>query len=209
MFIRFCFFTIMFASVFILPAGADQVSLVPEQDAFVCDCVPGVTNPMLGNQYLAQGRYSACYNRTFIMWDLSSIPAGSTIDGAEFQIYCCSFYGTASGQMQYYRVIEDWNETTVTYSNMPAFTTDGVVSLSSWPSASTWHAVDVTDFAAAWYSGTDNYGLYCHSSGSSSTSDCAYYSSRVGNPSYRPKLVVTFTPPAALENTTWGGLKTQ
>ena len=89
----------LLSSVFTLRAAADQVSLEPSMDAFVCDCVPGTTNPMLGNQYLAQGRYSACYNRTFISWDLSSIPAGSTIDDAEFRIYCCQFYGAPSGQM--------------------------------------------------------------------------------------------------------------
>ncbi|MCK5116524.1 MAG: DNRLRE domain-containing protein [Candidatus Aegiribacteria sp.] len=202
------FLTLLLSCIFVLPAAADQVTLEPDQDAFVCDCVPGVTNPMLGNEYLAQGRYSACYNRTFIMWDLSSIPAGSTIDDAEFRIYCCQFYGAPSGQMVYYRVLEAWSETTVTYLNMPAFTTDGAVFLSSWPTGGSWHTIDVTDFVAGWFTGTDNYGLYCHSTGSTSTSDCAYYSSRVSSPGYRPRLVVTYTPPSAFEQSTWGGLKT-
>jgi len=199
--------SLLLSSIFAFSAEADQVVLEPCADAFVCDCVPGATNPMLGNQYLAQGRYSACYNRTFIMWDLSSIPAGSIIDDAEFRIYCCEFYGSVSGQMVYYRVTEGWNETTICYTNMPAFTTDGAIFLSSWPTAGSWHSIDVTSFTVEWFAGTDNYGLYCHSTGSTSTSDCAYYSSRVSNPSYRPRLVVTFTPPSDLEESTWGGLK--
>ena len=156
---RVFFILLLLSSIFVLPATADQVTLEPYMDAFVCDCVPGATNPMLGNQYLAQGRYSACYNRTFIMWDLSSIPAGSTIDDAEFRIYCSQFYGTPSGQMAYYRVTEAWSETTVCYSNMPAFTTDGALFTSSWPTAGSWHTMDVTDFVAEWYAGTDNHGL--------------------------------------------------
>ncbi len=205
---RALYLSLLLGGIFVLPSAADQITLEPVMDAFVCDCVPGATNPMLGNQYLAQGRYSACYNRTFISWDLSSIPAGSTIEDAEFRIYCCQFYGSPSGQMVYYRVTEGWSETTVTYNNMPAFTTEGAIFISTWPTGGSWHTIDVTDFAAEWFAGTDNYGLYCHSTGSTSTSDCAYYSSRVTSPGYRPVLVVTFTPPAAFEQSTWGGLKT-
>ncbi len=204
---RVLFVSLLLSCMFVLPAAADQVSLEPSQDAFVCDCIPGATNPALGNQYLAQGRYSACYNRTFIMWDLSSIPAGSTIDDAEFRIYCAQFYGSPSGQLAYYRVTEAWNENTVCYNNMPAFTTEGAVFLSSWPTGGSWHTVDVTEFVAGWYEGTDNYGLYCHSVGCTSTCDCAFFSSRVANPSMRPKLVVTYTPESALEESTWGSLK--
>jgi hypothetical protein len=199
--------TLLLGFVFVLPAAADEVTLIPSQDAFVCDCIPGATNPMLGNQYLAQGRYGACYNRTFIMWDLSSIPAGATIDDAEFRIYCSQFYGSPSGQMAYYRVTEAWNETTVCYANMPAFTTEGALFTSSWPTAGSWHSMDVTDFVAGWYAGTDNYGLYCHSTGVTSTCDCAFYSSRISPAIYRPKLVVTYTPESALEESTWGSLK--
>ena len=192
----------------VLPASAEEITLEPSQDAFVCDCVPGVTNPMLGNQYLAQGRYSACYNRSFIQWDLSSIPEGSTIDRAEFRIFCTAFYGSSSGQMAYYLVIEAWNENTVTYNNRPDHTTEGALFTSSWPGANTWHVFDITDFAADWFSGAvDNYGMLCHSTGCTSTSDCAFRSSNVANPGYRPRLVITYMPPSTLEGTTWGGVK--
>ena len=207
---RLILISLFLTGLFAADAAADQVSLEPSQDAFVCDCIPGATNPMLGNQYLAQGKYQACYNRTFIMWELSSIPAGATIDSAEFRIFCAQFYGSPSGQMAYYCVTEAWNENTVNYSNMPGFTPDGAIFTSSWPSGSSWHSVDVTEFVIDWYAGTtDNYGFYCHSTGcTTSISDCAFYSSRVTPTSYRPKLVVTYTPQSALEETTWGNLKT-
>jgi hypothetical protein len=192
----------------VLPAAAEEITLEPSQDAFVCDCIPGATNPMLGNQYLAQGRYSACYNRSFIQWDLSSIPEGATIDDAEFRIFCATFYGSPSGQMAYYRVIEAWNENTVTYTNRPDHTTDGALFTSSWPGTSSWHVFDVTSFVALWFGGTvDNFGMLCHSTGCTSTSDCAFRSSNVGNPGYRPRLVITYTPPSSLDETTWGGVK--
>jgi len=191
------------------PVSADEITLEPSQDAFVCDCVPGATNPMLGDQYLAQGRYSACYNRTFIQWDLTGIPAGSDIVSAEFRIYCADFYGSVSGQMVYYMVIEDWDEGSVTFLNRPDHTAAGAVIETTWPASSSWRTVDVTGFVTDWFEGTaNNFGMLCHSEGCTSTSDCAYYSSRVSAAAYRPRLVVTYTAPGALDTQTWGGLKT-
>lgn len=187
---------------------ADELVIEPSQDAFICDCMPSTTNPMLGAQYLAQGRYSACHNRTFIQWDLSSIPEGSTIEEVEFRIYCSAFYGSVSGQMAYYRVTETWSETTVTYNNMPSYTTEGALFTSNWPSSASWHSILITDFVIDWFDGTtDNYGLMCHSQGCTGTCDCAFYSSNVGNPAYRPRLVITYTPGTALEATTWADVK--
>ncbi len=192
----------------LVPVSADEITLEPSQDAFVCDCVPGATNPMLGNQYLAQGRYSACYNRTFIQWDLSSIPAGSIILNAEFRIYCADFYGSPSGQMAYYRVTEDWDEDTVTFINRPDHTTDGAVIETTWPTSSSWSVIDITGFVTDWFMGAEyNFGMLCHSDGCTSTSDCAYYSSRVSASAYRPRLIVTYTEPGTLDAETWGALK--
>jgi hypothetical protein len=204
-------FAAMLCSLSLSPsaAHAEEVTLQPVQDAFVCDCMPNTTNPMLGVQYLAQGRYSACYNRSLMQWDLSSIPAGSTIVSATLERYCCAFYGSPSGQMAFYVLTGAWDEDTVTHNNMPPYSGSGAVFTSNWPSASTWHSVDVTGFVTAWYSGSQqNYGLYCHSTGCTGTSDCAFYSSNVGSPTYRPRLRIVYTPPTSLDETSWGGIKT-
>ncbi len=192
----------------ILQASAEVVVLMPCKDAFVCDCIPGANNPGLGNQYLGQGRIGNCYHRTFIQWDLSDIPDGATIDSAVYRIYCGQLNGSPSGEMAYYRVIEDWSETTVNYANMPDHTEDGAIFTTDWPSTGTWKSVDITDSVVDWFAGVlDNYGLYCHSRNCTSTSDCIYYSSRGPYTSYRPRLIVTYTDPTALDNVTWGGLK--
>ncbi len=197
--------------VILLPllwASADEILIEPNRDAFVCDCDPGATNPFAGNQFLAQGRISSCFHRTYISWDLSDIPAGSTIESAEFRIYCAQRDGAASGDMLYFRVTEDWNENTVTFGNRPSHTEEGVVILSDWPVANSWHSVDVTDFTLDWFSGeTDNYGLYCHSQYCTGMNDCLFYSSRVSVPAYRPKLVVNYTTSASLDPVTWGEVK--
>ncbi len=205
----FCFVTLLMLMP-VMSAFADEVILEPLKDAFVCDCLPGQTNPYAGDQYLAQGRITVCYHKSFLQWDLSSIPDDATITDAEFRIYVSQTSGAGGGEMVYFRVIEDWSETTVTYNNMPDHTEAGGVILSSWPGGSSWHTVDITDFVIDWYAGaTDNYGIHCGSQNTTAPHDVVYYSSRVSAPAYRPRLVVTYTVPSALETETWGSLKVQ
>ncbi len=139
---------------------------------------------------------------------MSVIPTGATIDSAEFRIYCGQYYGSVNGELAYYRVTEDWSETAVTYLNMPAHTDTGAVFTSNWPSSGSWHSVDITDTVIAWFDGTiDNFGLYSHSRNCTAMSDCAFYSSRVSNAAYRPKLVVNYSGGSTVEEGSWGEIK--
>ena len=181
-----------FILIFSVPAFADIVPLPPVKDACVCDCQPGVTNP-IGPEWLGQGQYGVCYNSLFIQFDLSGLDPGETINSAELQLYCAAFHGTVSGDMLYSRITEDWNQNTVKFTDQPAYTTDGQV-VTGWPSAGTWHSVDVTDFVTAWYDGTeDNYGIIGHSRNTTSTCDCQIPSSRYSGTTYDPRLVVDYT----------------
>ncbi len=181
-------------AVFIaIPAFADIVTLYPDKDAFVCDCQPNVTNPSLGPQYLAQGQYSNCYNRLFIQFDISSLDPDETINSALLRFYCANFYGYTHGDMLYSRLIEDWDENTVTFNNQPDYTTDGQI-ITGWANAGSWHEVDVTDIVTGWYNGTeDNFGVIGHCQGTSSTCDCAFLSSRYSGITYDPRLVIDYT----------------
>ncbi len=203
--------SLVFVCLFLVPvlnALGEEMVIEATQDAFVCDCDPGATNPFAGDQFLAQGRISSCYHRTFIYWDLSDIPEGAVIESAEFRIYCAQRDGAPSGEMLYFRVLEDWDEATVTFGNRPAHTEDDGIILTQWPSANAWHSVDITDFTIDWFAGvTDNYGLYCTARNCTTMNDCLYYSSRVSVPAYRPRLVVTYSTSAALDPVTWGEVK--
>ena len=65
--------------------------------------------------------------RAFIEFDLSSIPANSTIDSAKLSLYHWpdNDHSTLSGSNVCWiqRVIEPWNENTITWNNQPATTT--------------------------------------------------------------------------------------
>jgi hypothetical protein len=188
-------------------AGADEtLELTPVQDAYVCDCLPDVTNPNGGPNFLYQGQYGSCFDRTLIQWDLSQIPAGATIVSAEMRLWCEAFYGTQSGAPVCYLIEEPWDESTVTFNTQPAWSA-AVTATGSWPVADEWHVVDVTGFVQAWCSGAEeNYGIYCHSASTTGTCVPGFYSSNWADESLRPSLVVVYWP-QELEQGSWGSIK--
>jgi hypothetical protein len=166
-----------------------------------------VTNPNGGPNFLYHGQYGSCYDRTLIQWDLSQIPAGATIVSAEMRLWCEAFYGTQSGAPVYYLIEESWDENTVTYNTQPAWSA-AVTAAGSWPDTGEWHVVDVTDFVQAWWSGAEeNYGIYCHSDGTTGTCVPGFYSSNWADESLRPGLDVVYWP-QELEQGSWGSIKT-
>jgi len=184
---------------------ADEIVFIPVQDAYVCDCQPGVTNPNGGPAHLYYGRYGSCYDRSLIQWDLSSIPAGTQIESAEMRMYCMSFTGSPSGQPVFYLVNEAWDELTVTFDTQPSYGPEPVLS-GSWPQPSTWFSIDVTPFVQAWIDGSrDNFGIYCTSIGTTGTSVPGFWSKDGDQEELRPQLVVTFT--SDLSSATWGEAK--
>jgi hypothetical protein len=186
---------------------AAEVELAPVQDAYICDCSPDETNPNGGPNFLYQGQYGSCFDRSLIRWDLSGLEEDLTIISAELHLYCEAFYGSVSGEMRYYRITETWDEGTVTYNTQPDYS-DDVQATADWPTPAGWHVVDVTDFVEGWYSGDiDNYGLYCHCDGTTGTCVAGFYSKDYPVEEQRPKLVITYTA-ADVEETTWGEIKT-
>lgn len=187
-------------------AVSEVVTLTPSQDAYICDCKPDSTNPNGGPTHIYFGRYSSCYDRTLIEWDLSSIPSGSTVESAIVRLYCLGFYGTPTGHPDFYLIDEAWSEADVTFNTQPDYGTTPTIA-ATWPTAHTWFELDVTAFVQGWIEGTHpNHGIYCTSSGTTGTSVPGFWSKDSEDESLRPQLVVTFSP-AALEGETWAWIK--
>ena len=186
---------------------ADEISVLPAQDAYTCDCAPNSTNPNGGYTYLYQGRVGNCYCNYFIEWDLSFIELGTILDSAEIWIYCKSFTGSpGGGNPAYYLINESWDENTITYNTMPSWS-DSISITTDWPASSSWHVIDITEFVQGWVDGTfENHGIFAHVEDTPGTSCPGFFSSNYSIADRKPYLLVTGTG-LSFEQATWGNIK--
>lgn len=182
------------------------IELEPLQDAYVCDCLPGSTNPNGNSNYLYYGQYGSCYDRTLIEWDLSGIPSDATVISASMELYCEAFWGTESGHPVYYPITGEWDEETVSYATQPEYDETAPIQ-GEWPEEETWLSVNVTPFAADWVSGSlPNHGIYCFREGTVSTCVPGFWSSDYSDETLHPVLVIEYVE-LGFEPGTWGFLK--
>ncbi|MHC5082368.1 MAG: DNRLRE domain-containing protein [Planctomycetota bacterium] len=120
----------------VLQAG-ETASFRAIDDAYV-DSVD-TTASTGGESFLyTQGLFNATLNeragipidsvqRTFLKFDISSIPAGSTIESGFFGIYLNDSYaGAANASLELYYVADDsWNETDINWNNSQAMASSG------------------------------------------------------------------------------------
>lgn len=144
--------------------------------------------------------------RTLVQFDLSSIPAGSTILSAQL-----SLYHTAGGSdtVSAYRVTKPWTEGTgVAGSGATWNEYDGATDWTAaggdydtaagvtivLPANNTWATWDLTARTAAWTAGTQsNYGIALVANGGGANTFVS--SDDTVNTTQRPKLVVTYALP--------------
>ncbi|MFV1951244.1 MAG: LamG-like jellyroll fold domain-containing protein, partial [Nitrospinota bacterium] len=131
-----------------------------------------------------------------IKFDLKgNIHSDSTITSATLYLY---YYGPASNnnkRIYAARVTSDWDQGTVTY-NTPLSVEDPPLSWADWDLNETgWKEIDVTGLVEYWYANPDvNFGMKLTSD---STDAALFYSSEyTDSPGLRPKLTVTYRPPA-------------
>ncbi len=100
--------------------------------------------------------------RSLVRFDLSAIPAGTSISQATLWLYLRSSYDVpnTSRVMAAYRVASLWTEGGVTWNTRPGL--GGKYGEVSVPHADwRWYAIDVTDLVRSWLSGQySNYGMW-------------------------------------------------
>jgi len=187
---------LFYPALFAITSPAETIVIQPGnegKDTYVCDCLPKVNNPNGPATNLYQGQYGKCYDRLLIQWDLSLLPQNLSITSAVMELKCSGVYGSLSGQMVYYRISGDWEETGVTFASLPDYTPEDSV-LAAWPVSGQWHAVDITRFVQKWIEDpSTNLGIYGHSAGTTGQCCIQFNSSDVSTAANRPKLTVTYT----------------
>jgi hypothetical protein len=183
----------------VLAADTVTVVLRSDRDAFICGCQPNATNPGGPVPSLFQGQYNpsgtVCHARVPIHWNLASIPSGAIILSATAQYSCNMIYGTLTGQMAFYRLIQNWDGTTVTHSTAPQYTTTAPI-IMNWPTTVGQKIlINVTAFVQFWQVQSDsNFGIFGHSINTTGTGSGAigYYSSRYTDSTQQPTLTIKY-----------------
>jgi hypothetical protein len=132
--------------------------------------------------------------RALVQFNLSGIPAGSTINSATLELYASAAPGT-SQTLNVHHITGTWNETAVTWVTSPTYngTADATISGGTTTGWKTW---DVLSVVQAWQAGTyTNYGFLVKCNSETSGTTYTYTFSTRENGTNRPILRVNYTPP--------------
>jgi hypothetical protein len=191
------------------PTGtATETTLYPSDDAPVQEGAPSSPDP--SNLYLGAGRYNGSTPwasgrvRSYIRFNLSSIPSGSTIVEATLRLYHAGGgdYPGQSRTLTLYRVTGSWSESTVTWNNRPSYA-DSIGSFSTVYNFLGWRELDLTTQTRNWVDGShSNYGFVVI--GPESTSG-VYRALASSESTYSPELVIRYVPPVNPVLDAWPG----
>jgi len=145
--------------------------------------------------------------RSLVRFDLSSIPAGATINSATLRLYLVGSwdYPGKTRTITTYRTGSSWSESSVTWNNKPSYA-EAYGSAGVTHGSGVWYSFDVTNLVRGWVNGTwPNYGIMLRGP-EWSGSDSSWKSFATRESSYDPQLVITYvgiasasTPPIAQE----------
>ena len=201
-------FIICFPVIKVSPVAAQTQILVLQPgpssgiDAMIRTDIPasnfGNSPDFVANTWTAQGNFFI--QRSLIFLDLTSIPTNSTIISAELSLstnLTSGNYQLDAGQNTSYllRVLNPWNESTVTWNNQPAFSMANPVILPQSTSDTQHYNVDVTTHVADMVSNpSTNYGWMFKLQTEALYRCLDFASSDNDTASWRPKLTVIYCP---------------
>lgn len=134
--------------------------------------------------------------RTYLQFDLSSIPMEATIISAELHMY--NYYGNDKyliATQNIARCLTSWDETTITWANKPSLSNNYLISTFKPSGVASWGCYDVTQIIKDWFAGTyDNYGLQIVNDPEGSYRyNWAIYNRRYSNGEYATYINVIYT----------------
>ncbi len=152
------------------------------------------TNKGTDTVMIVRSWQSAKDGRSFVEFDVSSIPSGSTVNTATLTL-CATKVPSSTRTIDLHRITASWVETSLTWNNQPgvaASVTDSATTPGS-PACMTW---DVAADVQAWVDGTANEGWRAKDSvESQGTRYITEFATREnGTPADRPILDVNYTP---------------
>lgn len=168
---------------------AIQSGSVLGQDAYV-DKNQADTN---FNNTIELGAYDnlATRTRSYLQFDLKSVPDGSIISSASLQLYSQDALGSS---IYLRKVTSSWDEETINWNNQPLF--QEVISSKVVDAPGAWATWDTTKLVKDWCAGKmPNYGMALMAGETATSSGGLFCSSDFSaDNTLRPKLVIDFIP---------------
>ena len=180
--------------------GTITVSLPVVADSFIDSSRP---NQNFGGsgflQVQKETQIQINYKRILLRFDLSNVPARSSISSAYIKLHQSNCYpDQASVDISINKISDAWEELGVTWNNQPPF--DYSIRSPSMPCSQTIHFYNAGEIVQQWVNGAKNYGVFLMlADNESSTGDyLREYISKDNTlvPDGKPTLEVTYTPPA-------------
>ncbi|PKQ15134.1 MAG: hypothetical protein CVT67_10760, partial [Actinobacteria bacterium HGW-Actinobacteria-7] len=186
----------------VFPINIDPtLEKMPSGDAYVAKSYPTTNYGSNVNLNVGDTDGAGNINRSYVKFDVSSIPQGSFVLGAEFDVYLWHQYYPTGTRVTYLgKVTESWSESSVKWNGRPpwvSYLSQNVTGENKWVQ---WN---VTSLAREWVSGqTPNYGLQMVQM---DTENVGYHkrfcSSEDPYANARPRLCVDYTNPGTTGTT--------
>ncbi|MBN2541299.1 DNRLRE domain-containing protein [bacterium] len=136
--------------------------------------------------------------RSFLQFDLNALPSDSVVGSAVLKLYQTAPLETSSFMIGVHQISQDWEESTITWNNQPAYLTASESTVTVPAFVTGWLSWDVTSLVQGWVNGSiANHGIALQKDSMIMEFihiDC-YSSNHAGNSALRPKLVITYYVP--------------
>jgi hypothetical protein len=118
-------------------------------------------NDTYGNfSYCDVGNNATTIRRTYIKFDLSTVPANAVVVYADLKLYHYGGPGTDDFTIGLYNVTSAWDESTITWNLQPTYSVDAETTSDITISATTWGSWDIDTLVQTWLDGSiTNYGV--------------------------------------------------
>jgi len=164
------------------------------KDAYVFDNLPTWNYNL---EYLYAGiSYLWTTWRSYLQFDLSSVPSAAVILDANFGLYHAESNDVLSSlPIGLYEVAESWGEDTITWDSQPASSNEAI-DIQNIPTSPTNDFIywQIDELVRRWHEGSiTNYGILLRDTNESSNNgNVKFWSSDYGTGSQRPKLVIDY-----------------
>lgn len=171
--------------------SATTVTIDAIADATLDEAVPAENQGDLDAVWVGQAEIQEpAARRGLLRFDLSSVPAGATIEHATLELYLGSAANRKDTKIAVFGVLDAWAEGEVSWDSAPALS--GQLTAAEVGSESGYYAWDVTALAQGWHAGTfANHGLLLRDTDESTAVLRGFFSREAGT--HTPRLVVTYT----------------